>query len=235
MPDFSEFEKLINFNFQDRDLLREVFTHRSYINEHKEKAWRHNERLEFLGDAVLELVVTEYLFKIYPDHSEGELTSYRAALVNATTLGQIAERLKVNDYLLLSRGESKDTGKARSVILANTLEALIGAIYLDGGYRQAVEFTQEYILPRVGEIVSKRLWQDPKSRFQELAQEEDEITPLYKVLKESGPDHNKRFTVGVYLGRDLVAEGSGFSKREAEEEAARRALESKGWTSGRSS
>jgi len=222
--ELAKFEKENGIVFKNKDTLREAFTHRSYLNESKEKGLSHNERLEFLGDAVLELVSTDYLFKKYPAEPEGNLTAYRAGLVNAVTLSDVAVNLKLADYLLLSKGEARDIGKARQYILANTIEAVIGAIYVDQGYDVAEKFIALHILPLVDEIVGKGLWQDSKSAFQENAQEGDGITPAYRVIKESGPDHDKQFRVGVYLGDRLIAEGEGHSKQEAEQSAAKAAL-----------
>jgi ribonuclease III len=227
--DFGEFEKIIGAEFKNKDLLTQALTHRSFLNEHKALKGRHNERLEFLGDAVLELVVTRYLFDEYPDKNEGDLTSIRSALVNATTCADIAREINVNDFLLLSRGEAKDTGRARQYILANALEAIIGAIYLDGGYDEAKKFIYKYVTPQTPKIVKEELWVDAKSKFQEKAQDISGITPSYKTLKETGPDHDKKFTVGVFLGEQKIAEGFGESKQDAEQDAARRALKEKGW------
>ena len=227
--DLADFEKRAGVYFKDKRLLKQAFTHRSYLNENKDMSLEHNERLEFLGDAVLELAVTEYLFSKYPEKTEGDLTSYRAALVNATTCAEVASQLGVNDLLLLSKGESKDTGRARQYILANTLEAVIGAVYLDQGFKEATEFVLRHITPLTDKIVKTASWLDPKSHFQEKAQEIANITPLYKVIKETGPDHDKYFTSGVFLGGEMVALGEGNSKQDAEQEAARRALEEKGW------
>ncbi len=229
MKEVADFAKRINLIFKDESLLKAAFIHRSYLNEHREVTLPHNERLEFLGDAVLELVVTDYLFTKYPGKDEGELTSYRAALVNAGTLSEVAAALGMNDYLLLSRGEARDTGRARQIILANTFESVVGAIYLDQGYDAAQKFIADYLFPKTAEIVAKNLWQDAKSFFQEKAQEKVNITPMYEVLKEFGPDHNKRFMVGLYLGEELVAEGEGHSKQEAEQDAAQKGLELKKW------
>jgi ribonuclease-3 len=223
------FTKNIGVEFNDISLLHKAFTHRSYVNEHKGEKIEHNERLEFLGDAVLELAVTRFLFDKYPNKTEGELTAYRAALVNTNTIGDAATKLKMNDCLYLSKGESKDNGRARLYILADTFEAVIGAIYLDQGYEIAKNFIAENIFPLVDEVVKKRLWQDNKSHFQEKAQEEVSITPNYKVLKEEGPDHDKKFTVGAYLKDEKIAEGEGKSKQEAEQNAAKEALLKKGW------
>lgn len=226
---FEEFEKKAGINFKNKNLLRQAFTHRSYLNEQKSSKFEHNERLEFLGDAVLELAVTEYLFERFPEKSEGDLTSYRAALVNATTCAKVAGNLSVNDFLLLSRGEAKDTGRARQFILANTLEAIIGAIYLDQGYSAASEFVLKNVTPLTDEVLESQSWIDAKSRFQEKAQEILGITPSYKVIKETGPDHDKIFTSAVFVGDEMVAEGDGESKQEAEQKAAKKALEEKGW------
>jgi ribonuclease-3 len=227
--DFSKFEKAAGLVFKDKALLRQAFTHRSYLNENRNLNIDHNERLEFLGDAVLELIITDYLYHKYPGKPEGELTSYRSSLVNSTTLADVATKLQINDYLLLSHGESKDTGRARTYILANTFEALLGALYLDQGYDAAKEFISKYIFNLIDEIVEKGAWIDAKSRFQEMAQEYVGVTPSYKTVKETGPDHDKHFTVGVYLGTELVTTGDGRSKQEAEQNAAKKGLETKGW------
>lgn len=232
MPvNFSDFEKRIGISFNNKDLLRQAFTHRSYINENKNSGLLHNERLEFLGDAVLELVVTNFLFHKFTKETEGELTSYRSALVNASSLGSVATHLGMNDYLLLSKGESKDTGRARSIILADTMEALIGAIYMDKGYEIAQKFIEDtlFAICDIDNIIKHKLWMDPKSRFQEQAQEHTGITPSYKTIKEVGPDHSKHFTLGVFLGDKQVATGEGLSKQEAEQKAAENALKAKGW------
>jgi ribonuclease-3 len=226
---FEKFEKKLGFAFNDKRLLRQAFTHRSYINENRGLDIGHNERLEFLGDAVLELITTDFLYEKYPEGTEGDLTSYRAAMVNAITLSGVAAGLGMNDLLLLSKGESKDNGRARQYILANTYEALVGALYLDQGYGAAKKFISENLFALIHEIVAKKLWLDSKSFFQELAQEKVGITPSYTSLRESGPDHDKQFTVGVYLGKELVAEGTGKSKQEAEQEAANAGLVAKGW------
>mgnify|MGYP003394529822 FL=1 len=204
-------------------------THRSYLNEKPDIKVGHNERLEFLGDAVLELVVTEELYKQFPDKPEGELTSFRAALVNSKMLSDVSVELGINEFMFLSRGEAKDTGRARQYILANVYEALTGAIYLDQGYDAASAFIHQTILPRLEEVLDKKLYRDPKSLFQEEAQEHNGITPNYEVTDEWGPDHDKHFVVGVFLGSEKVAEGEGPSKQDAQEEAARAALHAKGW------
>jgi ribonuclease-3 len=221
----------IRVEFRDLTLLRTACTHRSYLNENKSGGMEHNERLEFLGDAVLELVVTSYLFRKYPKKQEGELTAYRSAIVNTVSLMKVADYMGLNEFILLSKGEARDTGRARSVILANAVEAVIGAIYMDQGYNAAANFISDQVLQviDIDEIVQKRAWIDAKSRFQEMAQEKDGITPSYKTLKETGPDHDKKFTLGVFLKDVQIASGTGQSKQEAEQKAAEKALEVRGW------
>lgn len=226
---FDNFETKIGYVFADKALLEQAFTHRSYLNENRSLRREHNERLEFLGDAVLELVVTEYLFAKYPEKPEGELTAVRAALVNTVSISDAAVRLGMNDYLLLSRGEARDTGRARAIILANAFEALIGAIYLDTGYDPAKAFIAAQLFHKTEEVVQKRLWQDAKSRLQELAQERSKVTPVYQLLDQSGPDHDRVFLVGAYIGSEKIAVGEGRSKQEAEQDAAQKALAAKGW------
>lgn len=228
---FSRFEEKSGITFKDKGLLRQAFTHRSFINENKNVKLQHNERLEFLGDAVLELVITNFLYKTYPDRPEGELTTYRSALVNSVTLSEVAANLTMNDFLLLSKGESKDTGRARQYILANTFEAVTGAIYLDQGYDMARLFIEKHILVFADQMIAKGNLVDAKSSFQEKAQEKTGTTPSYKLIRDAGPDHDKSFTVGVYIGKDQIAMGEGKSKQEAEQNAAVRALEAKGWVS----
>lgn len=222
-------ESLMGVSFVDPVHLLTAITHRSYLNEHREATQEHNERYEFLGDAVLELVVTDFLFQKYPEKPEGELTAIRAALVNTVSLAVVASELGINEFLLLSKGEEKDTGRARQYILANTLEALIGAIYLDQGYDAAKEFIARQLFDKTDAIVAKRLWRDSKSRFQELAQEHTGITPSYETISQTGPDHDRLFTVGVFLGNEKVAEGTGRSKQEAEQSAAEAGMSRKGW------
>ncbi len=229
MKNLDLFEKKLGLSFKNKDLLIQAFVHRSYLNENPEFNLDQNERLEFLGDAVLELVVTEFLYKEYPEKAEGELTNWRAALVNAKMLTSVAEELGFNDFLLLSRGETKELGKARQYILANTFEALVGAMYLDSGYQICDTFLKNYLLKKLPQIITSGSYKDAKSHFQEQAQDKDGITPVYKITKEWGPDHKKKFTVGVYLNQNLVTEGEGYSKQEAEEQAAKKALEIKKW------
>lgn len=230
MENFLEFEKLLKIKFKNKELLEQALVHRSYLNENPHFHLDHNERLEFLGDAVLELVVTEYLYTHYP-HPEGELTNWRASLVNSKMLAKIASELNIETYMFLSRGEAKDrASKARQIILANALEAFIGALYLDAGYKTVQKFIQKNILKELPNILKNQLYLDPKSRFQEIAQEKYGITPTYKVLTESGPDHNKKFEIGVYLDDALISRGTGLSKREAQEHAAQEGLKKKKWT-----
>jgi ribonuclease-3 len=229
MIDFSLFEKKTGVVFKNKKLLEQAFMHRSYINEIEEVGLAHNERLEFLGDAVLELVVTHHLYEKFPECNEGELTAYRSALVNAVIISDIAKKIGMNDFLLLSKGEAKDKGKARQYILANTYEAYVGAVYLDQGYEVARGFIEDTLYDRIDEIVKKKLWRDSKSLIQEKAQEHESYTPSYSVISETGPDHDKHFTVGIFFGKEKVAEGKGKSKQEAEQEAARKALVERGW------
>jgi ribonuclease-3 len=229
MKDFKPLEKKLGVRFRNRDLLTQAFLHRSFLNENPDFPLGHNERLEFLGDAVLELIVTEYLFEAYPKNSEGDLTGWRAALVNAKMLAQVAQNIGLNDFLLLSKGETKEMGKARQYILANTFEAFIGALYLDRGYEVCRKFIKKYLIKELTIIVKAGLFKDAKSLFQEQAQEIAGVTPTYRVRKEWGPDHQKQFIVGVFLQEEMVAEGTGSSKQEAEVAAAQKALEIKKW------
>ncbi len=223
-----ELEKKINIKFKNNDLLQIAVTHRSYLNEHRDYKLDHNERLEFLGDAVLELAVTDYLYKNFPN-PEGELTNWRAALVNKDMLSKVSRELGVEEFLQMSRGEAKDTGRARDYLLANAFEAIVGAIYLDQGYETAEKFIKENILSRLEEVIQSKLYIDPKSNFQEEAQARVGITPTYRVISEFGPDHDKKFVVGVYLGDEEVARGEGSSKQQAQREAAKAGLKVKGW------
>jgi ribonuclease-3 len=228
MSDLKDFEEKNKLNFKDKNLLKQAFTHRSYINENA-GAGNHNERLEFLGDAVLELVTTEELFKRYPEKNEGDLTAIRAAVVNTISISEAATSLGMNDYLLLSKGEAKDKGKARDYILANTFESVIGSIYLDAGYDKAKDFIANALFNKIDNIVVKKLWRDAKSLIQEKAQEFVNVTPRYEVLAESGPDHDKEFTIGIFFADELIAKGLGKSKQEGEQAAAREALKLKNW------
>lgn len=228
MTDVSELEQTIGITFQNQDLLLTALTHRSYLNENPSWQFDHNERLEFLGDAVLELIVTEYLYATYPN-PEGEMTNWRAALVNSVMLAKVAGKLDINKHLLLSRGEAKDTGRARQYILANAVEALIGALYLDQGYEAAKQLVARFVIDELQGVLEGKSYRDPKSHLQEEAQERLGITPSYIVLEDWGPDHAKNFRVGVKLEDGLAGEGTGPSKQEAQQAAAEDALKRKGW------
>jgi ribonuclease-3 len=219
-----EFEKILGIKIKDYELLQTSLIHRSYLNENRTIS-EHNERLEFLGDAVLELITTEFLFDKYPERTEGDLTSFRAALVKTESLAETAEKLKYGEYIFMSRGEEATGGRSRPYILANTYEAVLGYIYLDQGYTVAKDFVEKTLLPKADEIVAKRLDIDSKSQLQELAQEILRITPTYEVLKEEGPDHEKTFTLGVMIGDYEFGSGSGASKQEAAQAAAAKALQ----------
>lgn len=228
--DFLKIEEKIGFHFNNSELLKQAFTHRSYLNENRKAGIEHNERLEFLGDAVLELVTTEYLYKLYPNKNEGDLTALRSALVNTQSISDVAHGLGFNDFLLLSRGEAKDMGRARQYILANTFESVVGAMFLDLGYEAAQTFIHKTLIPTLDKIVEKGLWMDAKSKLQEIVQDKLGVTPRYETVKESGPDHDKTFTVAVFFGDENKAEGSGKSKQEAEQEAARKIMVENKWS-----
>lgn len=223
MSDIAEFERQLGLKFKDRGLLERAFIHRSFLNEHPQAGLEHNERLEFLGDAVLELVVTDHLYRNYAN-PEGELTNFRSALVKTESLSAVAEKLGVGEYLKLSRGEAKGNERSRALISANCVEAVIGAVYLDQGYDVAKQFISDHIIVVLPGILEAGSWIDPKSKFQELAQEKDGVTPNYRVLEEKGPDHDKVFTVGVFLGQRLLGQGQGSSKQAAQQMAAEDAL-----------
>lgn len=218
-----ELEKILQTKVNNLDLYLSAFTHRSYLNENRSFHLPHNERLEFLGDAVLELAATEYLYKNY-SHPEGELTNFRSALVNYKMLSDIANRLGFEKFLLMSRGEAKDTGRARQVILANCIEAVIGAMYLDLGFAPTANFVEKEILVELSAIISGGTYLDPKSKLQEIIQEKRGVTPTYGVISETGPDHDKLFVVGAFVGKQEVGRGQGPSKQEAEISAAENAL-----------
>ena len=222
-------EDILNIIFNNKDLLKNALIHRSYLNEHKNFNLEHNERLEFLGDAVLELIVTDYLYHNYKD-PEGILTNWRSSLVNAVSLSKISKKLKIYEYLYLSKGESKDNNeKAKNYILSNALEAIIGAIYLDQGYKITEKFIKNNLIIHLEKIIKDKLYIDSKSLFQEKSQEILNITPHYKVMSESGPDHNKKFIVAIYIDKKLIANGEGYSKQEAQTNAANNALKIKNW------
>ena len=222
-----DFAKKNGLNFKDQKLLQQVFVHRSYLNENIGFQLDHNERLEFLGDAVLELIVTKYLYDNFKS-PEGELTNLRSALVKGQMLSDVANEIGMDQYLYLSRGEAKAEGRSRQLILANAFEALIGAVYLDGGYQAAAVFIEKYLIKHLQKIIAQKLYLDPKSHLQELSQEQLGVTPNYKVINEHGPDHAKSFTVGCFINEKIIGEGSGSSKQTAESAAASSALEH--WT-----
>lgn len=217
-------EKNLRYAFKNQAILEEAVTHRSFLNEHPGKSIAHNERLEFLGDAVLELIVTEDLYRRFPQYNEGTLTSLRAALVNYQMLASVARALGLEEFMKLSKGEAKDIGRAREVILANAFESITGAIYEDGGYSSAKAFVLYAVMPRLEEVLKDGSYKDAKSTLQEKVQANSRITPVYRLLEEKGPDHDKVFTMGVYIGEKMIAQGGGPSKQEAETEAAKNAL-----------
>lgn len=229
MNNYKELEKKLDIEFKDKNILNSAFIHKSYINEHKSSGLLHNERLEFLGDAVLELVSTRHLYEKYPDQDEGKMTAFRSALVQGRHLAEVAKELNLGEYLLLSHGEEKSGGREKNYILANLLEALIGAIYLDSGYQKVEQFISTFILTRLDSIISEGQHIDAKSKFQELSQEKENTTPHYELVSEDGPDHDKVFTMGIYIGEKMIATGVGSSKQKAELSAAENALKEKNW------
>ncbi len=224
MEKLSLLEKKLEVKFKNKNFLKQALIHRSYLNEHPNFNLGHNERLEFLGDAVLELIITKFLYNNF-SNPEGELTSFRSSLVNTKSLAKIAKKLKINQYLYLSKGEEKSNGRFRDAILANTFEALIGAIYLDQGFTQTEKFIHQYLVPQLETVLKNKSYKDPKSKFQEITQGKLKITPTYKIISESGPDHAKKFKVGVFLKEKMIAFGMGKSKHEAELRAAKKALD----------
>ena len=224
MPDTKNLEKNIGYVFKDKDVLKEALTHRSYLNENPKWGHQDNERLEFLGDAVLELTVTDELYKRFPDYKEGQMTGLRAALVNYQMLAEVSKSFSLEKFVLLSRGEARDTGRARDVILANAIEAVIGALFLDSGLAAVKKFVNKFVMSHLAEVIRGGLYKDAKSLLQEKIQETTKVTPIYKVLSETGPDHAKVFEVGVYVGSKLLAKGVGHSKQEADLDAAKNAL-----------
>ena len=217
-------EKTIGINFKNQLLLKEALTHRSYLNENPDWPTSHNERLEFLGDAVLEIIVTVFLFEKYPAFNEGKLTSIRAALVNRSMLSRVAKEIDLKSVVFISKGEKQGSARSREAIFANAVEALIGAIYLDQGYEVAENFIKQFVLKHLGLVMGEKLYQDSKSLLQEMVQEKLKITPRYEVMEEIGPDHKKEFLVGVFFDDKLIAEGKGVSKQDAEEATAEEAL-----------
>lgn len=229
METLETLQTTLGYTWKNEQLIRQAMVHRSYLNENPDFAVGHNERLEYLGDAVLELIVSDFLYLNYPN-PEGDLTNWRASLVNAKSLSEAAKELNLDEWLMLSRGEAKDKqSKARQNIHANAIEAIIGAMYLDGGLDPAKVFITKHILAKLPHILANQLYIDPKSKFQEMSQEVLGITPNYKVLKEWGPDHDKNFLVAVCLGTDQIATGEGASKQEAQVAAAFNGLAAKGW------
>lgn len=226
--DFAELERTLKLKFANAALLKQALVHRSYLNENPDFELAHNERLEFLGDAVMELIVTEHLYRTYPN-PEGDLTNWRSALVNSRMIASVARRLGFEEFLFLSRGEAKDTGRARDYILGNAFEAVTGAIYLDQGFDAAKTFVQRELITELPNILENELYLDPKSKLQEKAQEVEHVTPQYKVLESFGPDHDKRFKVGVYLGKELAGVGEGTSKQNAQLDAALDAIKKRKW------
>lgn len=216
-------EKL-GFEFKNIDYLITALTHRSYVNEHRKSVTEHNERLEFLGDAVLELAVTDYLYNHFSE-PEGILTSWRSSLVRTESIGEAGDKLGYESLLRMSRGEKNGSSRARQQILANAFEAVIGAVYLERGYADAEAFITKHILSKLDDILATGSWRDPKSHLQEVSQRVDGMTPVYRVLSEEGPDHDKLFTLGVYVGENLMGKGNGSSKQNAQQEAAKAALE----------
>lgn len=229
MKAYIDFEKKLKINFSDKSLLQQAFIHRSYINEHKGTQLKHNERLEFLGDAVLELVITDFLFEKFPETPEGRLTAYRSALVRTESISAVARAMGMNDLLKLSKGESRDEGKARDYILANTFEAFIGAVYLDQGYQIAKDIIAKNLFSNIETIICEGSWRDAKSYVQEKAQEIYGETPRYKLISAEGPDHDKHFVMAIYFGEKMIAKGEGNSKQKAQQSAAQRAIEKEGW------
>jgi ribonuclease-3 len=223
MQSLIDFQKEIDVTFKDMTLLERAFIHRSYLNEHPKLGLEHNERIEFLGDAILELVVTDFLYRNYPN-PEGDLTNWRSALVKTESLAEVAKELHLSRFFKLSRGEAKGNSRSHGLISANSVEALIGAIYLDQGYGGAEKFITKYIISKLDHILEVGSWIDPKSKFQELAQDHYGVTPIYRVISEEGPDHDKIFTVGVYVGDKLCGKGHGSSKQAAQQVAAAVAL-----------
>ena len=222
--DFSLLEKKIKIKFKDSELIQHAFVHRSYLNENRAYDKGSNERLEFLGDAILEFIVSEYLYKTFPEKEEGDLTAFRSALVCSKTLSKVAEDLGFGEYLYLSKGEEQSGGRQRPYILGNTFEAVLGAIYLDQGLKVAHKFVYQFLLPELEEIIANQEYKDSKSELQELTQEKVSITPHYDVLNEKGPDHNKWFQIGVFLEKKRIGVGEGKSKQIAEQNAAKEAL-----------
>lgn len=224
MEEINKIIKKIGVEFKNISLLKTAFTHRSYLNENRGKGLENNERLEFLGDAVLELIISSYLFEKYPKKTEGDLTSIRAAIVRTESLGEETRRLDLGQYLKMSKGEEDSGGKEKEYLLANLYEAILGAIYLEHGYDVCKDFVSRTLLLKIDKIISEKLFIDPKTKIQEMMQSKFRVTPIYQILKEDGPDHDKVFTVGLYNGEQMLSEGQGHSKQKAEEDAAKNAI-----------
>ena len=225
MEIYNEIAKKIGVEFKDKRLLKVAFTHRSYLNENRGKGLKNNERLEFLGDAVLELIISSFLFTNYPDRAEGDLTSIRAAVVRTESLAEESRKLDIGQYLKMSKGEEDSGGKEKEYLLANLYEAILGAIYLEHGYDMCKEFVTRTLLNKVEKIVAEGLFVDPKTKIQELMQSKFKITPTYEIIGEDGPDHDKVFTVALLKGDKKLAVGHGHSKQKAEEDAAKNAID----------
>jgi len=221
---FSSLEKKIKITFKNKSFVKNAFVHRSYLNEHRDFDLNSNERLEFLGDAVLEFIISKYLYKQFPDQEEGKLTAFRSSLVCSKTLSKVSRTLELGKYLLLSKGEEQSGGRDRPYILGNTFESLLGAIYLDQGLRKAQKFVHEFLIPELEEIIINQEYKDAKSQLQEITQEKVGVTPYYEIIDEKGPDHNKWFQTGVFLDKKRIGTGEGKSKQEAEQNAAKQAL-----------
>ena len=225
MNNYDTLEAKLGVKFKDKALLEKAFTHRSYLNEHRENGLENNERLEFLGDAVLELIISSDLYKNYPEKPEGELTNIRAAVVRTESLAEESRNLGFGEYLKMSKGEEDSGGKDKDYLLANTFEAVLGAIYLDQGFDVCVSYLSRTLLHKVSNIIENNLFIDPKTQAQELIQAQFKVTPLYEVVKEDGPDHDKTFTVALIVNQKELGRGTGSSKQKAEEEAAKIAIE----------
>lgn len=225
MEKYKEVEEKIGVVFNNKELLAQAFTHRSYLNENRGKGLENNERLEFLGDAVLELIISSHLYRIYPDKSEGELTGIRAALVRTESLAEETRKLGLGQYLRMSKGEEESGGQEKEYLLANLYEATLGAIYLEAGYKKCLSFVKRTLFKKIHKIIDEELFIDPKTKIQELLQSKYKVTPTYEIIKEEGPDHDKCFTVVIKMNRKRIAQGQGHSKQKAEEDAAKNALE----------
>jgi ribonuclease III len=225
MGNRDEIEKKLGIEFKNPKLLKTALTHRSYLNENRGKGLKNNERLEFLGDAVLELIISAELFKKYPKKPEGELTAIRSAIVRTESLAEESRRLGIGEDILMSKGERDSGGDDKDFILANTYEALLGAMYLDQGLEVCEKFVKKTAMKKLKRVISQELFIDPKTKVQELIQAKYKLTPTYILLKEDGPDHDKTFTVGIKVGNKVMTEGNGLSKQKAEEEAAQKAID----------